>query len=324
MTSVPDRRRATASGATDEPRDTISVVVPSYRRAGDLARCLEAVHGQTAAPTEVVVVLRPDDAEGHSAASASPCHVRVVHVSHPGQVAALNRGCEEAVGSIIAFTDDDAQPDQNWVARIRHHFAADPTVGAVGGRDVVYWRGEIVGGTAAAVGRVRWWGKRLGNHHLESHFQDVDFLKGANMAVRDTARAPFEERLRGEGPQVCNDFEASWSIRKRGWRVVWDPDVRVDHFPAERESDDKREARSLVAECDECHNEMYTLLRHTESWQRPLVIAYQLLFGSRRAPGLLLGLRQARDRESRRRTVALAEARGAALHTIRASRNAVA
>jgi GT2 family glycosyltransferase len=299
---------------------SVSVVVPSYRRAEDLARCLDGLAAQTLPPREVIVVLRPDDADGHAAAAAAPCEVTVVDVERPGQVAALNRGCAAAGGDIIAITDDDARPHADWVERIAERFASDPRIGAVGGRDVVYWLGEVIGGESDVVGRVRWWGRRVGNHHHDSVLQDVDFIKGANMAIRASADAVFDEHLRGRGAQICNDMEVSWAIRRRGWRVVWDPGVKVDHFPAERDDDDKREGRSLAAECNEQHNEVYGLILHAPWWQRPVIFGYLLLVGTRQAPGLLLGLRRLPHARDRRRIAALSRARASALVTLRRAR----
>lgn len=314
---------ADANGRTLDPRTeaaqpvTVSVVVPSYLRPDDLARCLRGLAAQTVEPEEILVVLRPEDSGGRAAAQGAPCDVRVVPVRISGQVAALNQGCDAARGSVIAFTDDDAVPHPGWVESLASRFSTDPRIGAVGGRDVVYWRGEIIGGEAETVGRVRWWGRRIGNHHLESTLQDVDFLKGANMALRASARQPFDARLLGPGAQVCNDMEVSWSIRRRGWRVVWDPGVRIDHFPAEREDDDKRESRSVTSECHACHNEIYGVLRHAAWWQRPIQFGYHMIIGSRQAPGILTGARAAREPAERRRVLVLARARLRALGTLR-------
>jgi len=37
---------------------SIAVIVPTYRRSQDLARCLEALQNQTRSPDEVIVVIR--------------------------------------------------------------------------------------------------------------------------------------------------------------------------------------------------------------------------------------------------------------------------
>jgi cellulose synthase/poly-beta-1,6-N-acetylglucosamine synthase-like glycosyltransferase len=296
----------------------ISVVVPSYRRSVDLAACLEALAGQHLRPFEVLVVLRPEDEAGRACAAAAALEPDIVTVDRSGQVAALNRGCAASRGDIIAITDDDARPRPEWLAAIAARFATDARIGAVGGRDVVQLQDGIVDGQADVVGRVQWWGRRIGNHHYRSVLQDVDFLKGANMALRAVARRPFDERLWGAGSQICNDMEATWSIRRRGWRVVYDPAVVVDHYPAERLDDDKRSGRSHASEQAEQHNEVCALLSHAPAWQKPVLFSYRLLVGSGVSPGLLMAMLPAR-RIGRSRAVGLARARLAALRTLRAA-----
>ena len=41
----------------------LSVLVPTYRRAADLERCLSALAAQTRAPDEIVVVTQPEDTD---------------------------------------------------------------------------------------------------------------------------------------------------------------------------------------------------------------------------------------------------------------------
>jgi GT2 family glycosyltransferase len=303
--------------ATATAHHRISVVVPSYRRPLDLAACLKALAQQSMPPYEVLVVLRPDDVESRACAAEASVDVEVVTVQRPGQVAALNQGCLAARGDIIAITDDDARPRRDWVAAIAARFATDARIGAVGGRDVVQARGRIDGGDTDIVGRVYWWGRRVGNHHRQSVLQDVDFLKGVNMALRASARRPFDERLWGAGSQICNDMEATWSIRRRGWRIVYDPAVVVDHHIAERLDDDKRGAPSIAAEQNEQHNEVCALVSHAPMWQKPVLFAYSLLVGSRQAPGLLLAFLPGCEHTSVSRILGLARARSAALHTLR-------
>jgi cellulose synthase/poly-beta-1,6-N-acetylglucosamine synthase-like glycosyltransferase len=304
--------------AASAPEMKISVVVPSYRRPVELAACLEALAAQCLPPLEVLVVLRSDDAEGRACAATAAVKPEIVTVDRPGQVAALNRGCLASRGEIIAITDDDARPRPEWLAAIADRFATDARIGAVGGRDMVHYTGGIDGGEVDVVGRVQWWGRRIGNHHCRSGLQDVDFVKGVNMALRAVARRPFDERLWGAGSQICNDMEATWSIRRRGWRVVYDPAVVVDHYPAERLDDDKRNERSAVAEQNEQHNEVCALISHAPFWQKPVLFTYSLLVGSRRSPGLLLAILPSGRAPTRSRIVGLARARWSALRTMRA------
>lgn len=107
------------------------------------------------------------------------------------------------------------------------------------------------------------------------------------MAFRADLLTGFDTRLRGAGAQVCNDLQVSLSVWRRGWRVVWDPAVRVNHFPAERLDGDARDRRSRDAIVAHHHNDVYVLLRELPAWRKLTALGYRLLVGTRAAPGLL-------------------------------------
>ena len=258
---------------------------------------------QTLQPTEIIVVLQPSDRESMAVAGRYQPAVRTVRCLSAGAVAAYNAGCHAARSPLIAITDDDAVPRPDWLERIGWRFASSVSIGAVGGRDVVHTDGGVEAGRTAVTGRILWWGRLVGRHHFEAPLQDVHFLKGVNMAFRRTAWLPIDSRLRGAGAQVALDLEATWSVHRRGWRVVYDPDVTVDHFPAERHDDDGRAHRSLQAEANAVHNEMLAVLAHAEAWRCVTFFAYQMLVGTRNLPGLIMALGQP---QSLRRSLTLA------------------
>jgi len=269
----------------------IDVVVPSYQRPGALARCLEALTCQTIAPARLIVVARADDpatqAVAHAAHGAHNAQVTLITVTEPGVIAALSAGVAESTASILAFTDDDAMPRPDWIERLLGGFA-DPAVGAVGGRDVI--PGEE-GPLTEHVGRFARSGKLVGNHHVGSGGpRDVHVLKGVNMAFRAEALAlPVAGVLRGTGAQV--DFEVlvcSWARRWR-WRLVYDPAILVDHYPAGRVGPDHRYRPATAAVFHAAYNSVAapTLVKRRELLrQAPFGIA----IGSRGAPGVLRAL----------------------------------
>ncbi|HEX6704581.1 MAG TPA: glycosyltransferase [Albitalea sp.] len=101
----------------------ISVVIPTFRRPGLLARCLSAVLAQhiDADGYEVIVV---DD--GHDDATravverlqgdGSPALRYLRPAAGRGPAVARNAGWRVARGALVAFTDDDTIPDRRWLA----------------------------------------------------------------------------------------------------------------------------------------------------------------------------------------------------------------
>lgn len=267
---------------------SIAVIIPSYRRPHDLGRCLQALGAQVRVPDQIIVVLRSgDDASLRACGGRAEARLEIVTVERAGQVAALNAGVARARCELVAFTDDDCRPHCDWIARICSDFASDPRVGAVGGRDIIYDRGTPLHLTSRAVGKVTWFGRLVGNHHTLSRGQDVQFLKGANMAYRREILPHFDERLRGDGAQVHNDLKASLDVWSAGWRVIWDPAAVVHHHVAPR-ADESRSDRSLASHRAEHHNEIYSLVSVRPIWRSVSAVIYAFLVGSRTAPGILL------------------------------------
>jgi cellulose synthase/poly-beta-1,6-N-acetylglucosamine synthase-like glycosyltransferase len=268
-----------------------TVVVPTFRRPASLARCLAALGFQTRPPDQVVVVVRDEDDETRTLLSTwrSGLRVDTVRTAAPGVVAALNAALTVVGGEIVAFVDDDTEPRPDWLARVVAHFAGDSTLGGLGGRDRQPGVPELPAGPPPAVGRLQWFGRTIGNHHLMTGpAREADILKGANMTYRGAAirGLRFDERLRGTGAQLHYEMAFCFAVKRRGWKLVCDPHVIVDHYPAERFDEDARSGPSPAAVANAVHNETLVLLEHLGWWQRPVFAAWSVLLGTRAAPGL--------------------------------------
>ena len=109
----------------------MSVVVCTRDRTAQLAHCLEALQALDYAPLEIIVV---DNAPSCSdtAQLVAGMPVRYVREDRPGLDWARNRGLAVASHDLVAFTDDDARPDKQWLRGIAAAFA-DEAVTAVTG-----------------------------------------------------------------------------------------------------------------------------------------------------------------------------------------------
>ena len=269
---------------------TVSVLVPSWRRPDALQRCLHALARQTQAPFEVVVGLRAHDTESTDCLDALtapwPFPIRRAVTAEPGVIAAMNAALSECRGDIIALTDDDTEPHADWIERISNGFN-DARIGGVGGRD---WQAKERT-DRTDVGRVQWFGRVIGNHHLGAGpARAVDVLKGANAAYRaPLLRAVgFDTRLMGTGAQMFWELALCLPLRRAGWTLVFDPKIAVEHHIAPRHGDDQRH-RGLFASApqrDAVHNETLVLLEHQQGFARVAFIAWAWLMGTRTEPGL--------------------------------------
>ena len=110
------------------PRPSVSVVVPTCGRPALLDRCLRALAAQRADPGPrgiasfelIVVDDRPSAATERAVARwarrAHPLAIRYIASTGPhGPAAARNHGWRAARGDVVAFTDDDTEPDPRWL-----------------------------------------------------------------------------------------------------------------------------------------------------------------------------------------------------------------
>jgi cellulose synthase/poly-beta-1,6-N-acetylglucosamine synthase-like glycosyltransferase len=275
----------------------ISALVPTYRRCQDLERCIKALNQQSCLADEILVVVRDTDNETHSflrSLRAESLLLKVIDVFVPGQVAALNAGLAAAQGDIVAITDDDAAPLPSWLEQIKGHFLADANVGGVGGRDWVYLGDQLLDGQQEMVGQLKWFGRVTGNHHIGiGQAREVDILKGANMSYRRAAIAGlrFDDRLKGQGAQVHNDLAFSLAVKRCGWKLIYDPAVAVNHYPAQRFDDDQRDNFNASALINQAHNESLAILDYLPLWHRLIFLIWSNLIGTRTNPGLFQVLR---------------------------------
>lgn len=276
----------------------ISTLVPTYCRTDRLQKCLVALEHQTRIADEVIIVVRDSDSETHrflDGFTSNVLQLKIVTVTIAGQIAALNAGLDAAQGDIIAITDDDAAPHVNWLERIEAYFIADESVGGVGGRDWVYHGDRLEDGKQGSViGQVQWFGRVIGNHHLGCDAPcEVEILKGANMSYRKTAieAIKFDQRLRGTGAQVHNDMAFSLALKRAGWKLIYDPLVAVNHYPAQRFDEDERNQFNRLAFLNQVHNETLALLDYLPPLRRFAFLLWAILVGTSTNLGLAQLLR---------------------------------
>lgn len=276
----------------------VSVIVPTYRRTVDLARCLAALEAQQWHADEIIVVARHDDRATLDwlrtlDATQPDARRKVALVYVSGVVAAYNLGIETATGDIVCFTDDDAAPHADWVGRIVKVFEADPSLGGLGGRDIVHDREGILAGQKEVVGLVRWYGRPIGNHHIGYGApRPVQVLKGVNMAFRRDAIGAlrFDTRLRGSGAQVHCEMAFSLDIKRRGWNLIYDPSLLVEHYPAQRSDEDQRHKFNDAAFYNASFNLRLIMCEYLSPIGRWAFVAYSTLIGNRADPGLVRAL----------------------------------
>jgi len=264
----------------------MSVLIVSYRRPELLANCLRSLQRQTRLPDEILVV----GVEGDNATEAVARSCKEVHwlASPVGDVVRqLNLGLARATGDIVCLIDDDAEAFPDWLEQIAPHYA-DHRVGAVGGPDYLHdEQGHRITGKATRIGHITWFGRLQGNHHLfYPHVVIVDVLKGCNMSFRRALVPAIDERLSLGGRCHHWELDIAMRIHRQGKVLVYDPSVRVNHYPGPRTS---------VLDQDWVYmanfNLTFVFLKYFSPLRRFVFLLYTFLWGDFPEMGLVVFLK---------------------------------
>jgi len=112
----------------------LSIVICSHNGERVLPGALRSVLRQSLSAGRFEVIVVDDGSSDRTAAVARAAGATVVRLSpNRGLAGARNAGVSAARAPIVAFTDDDCDPNSDWLAAIVAAFA-DPNVDVVGGR----------------------------------------------------------------------------------------------------------------------------------------------------------------------------------------------
>jgi len=221
---------SSASGGAIEPR--VAVVIATYNRPQHLSTCLEHLDRQTLSPTKIIVV---DSSPGSDSAEVVRTHSSALYIRNPlgrGHTATSRQMGVALAGDteIVAFLDDDAFADPEWLSELVVPYR-DPSTGGVGGRASNDVPGEEFVGLDD-IGRFRADGTMSGNFAAlpDADVVDVDHMLGANSSFRMSALAEIGG-IEDYYPGTCfrEESEPALRLRLSGYRIVYAPRAHVRH-----------------------------------------------------------------------------------------------
>lgn len=199
----------------DWPR--ISVVVCSYNGSRTIKETLTRLGELDYPDYEVIVV--DDGSTDNTAGIARQFDVRLISVPNGGLSRARNLGMEAAAGEIVAYIDDDAYPDPDWLRFLAHTFLTTDFA-AVGGPNIPPpGDGPIAECVANSPG---------GPIHVLTSDREAEHIPGCNMAYRKSfleAIGGFDPRFRAAG----DDVDLCWRLMGHGGRIGFSPSAVVWH-----------------------------------------------------------------------------------------------
>ena len=195
----------------------VSVVVCTYNGQRFIGETLSALAKSNHPDYEVIVV--DDGSTDATAAIAGEFNVRLIRTENCGLSSARNTGLRAATGEIVAYIDDDAYPDEEWLNRLAMVFLTTDYVG-VGGPNLPPASDPLVAQCVAhAPG---------GPIHVLLSDREAEHIPGCNMAFRREhllSIGGFDPQFRVAG----DDVDVCWKVQERGWKLGFSPTATVFH-----------------------------------------------------------------------------------------------
>lgn len=238
----------------------LSVVICSLNGAAGVDRCLRALAAQTISSQLEIIVT--DDGSTDDTGEVARSHGAIVvrHRASRGVSAARNSGVQLASAPILAFVDDDCEPESQWAERIVANYAED--VVAVGGPLLV--RGDTsfmidyltrhnplkpleleLAKSDKLPYRLYLYLQRQWKPAAPRAAREVFSFASANMSIRRhafLAVGGFDERFRfgSEDEDLCRRLRRQFPAE----RLIFTPEARVRHYFEPRLRDTLRRRRA--------------------------------------------------------------------------------
>lgn len=200
-----------------DPPPRISVLVCSYNGAATIEDCLDGLDRLNYPDYEVIVV--SDGSIDDTPAIARRHDAKVIETPNLGLASARNTGLAAASGEIVAYIDDDASPDPDWLTFVAHAFESGDWA-AVGGPNVPWPEaGDVAQAVSNAPG---------GPTHVLVSDCEAEHIPGCNMTLRRSvleAMGGFDPQFHAAG----DDVDICWRLTDAGYRIGFHAGAAVWH-----------------------------------------------------------------------------------------------
>ncbi|MDB6077429.1 MAG: hypothetical protein JWO82_1176, partial [Akkermansiaceae bacterium] len=210
--------QAFAAGTPHRQTQDFAVIVCTRNGAPRIAACLTAILNQNLPAAEVIVVDDGSTDETSLIVAKYFPTVKLLTLPPGGLSAARNAGAEAATSPILAFTDDDCEPDPDWLLGLSRAF--QDGWDAAGGPNLPPPPHDSAAAVVAAAPGAP--------SHVMLSDAEAEHLPGCNLAVRRTAYfdiGGFDPVFRTAG----DDVDFCWRLKDHGCRLGFAPTAFVWH-----------------------------------------------------------------------------------------------
>ena len=211
----------------------VSIVIPVFNQWHHTRSCLTAIYKNTSGIAYEVIVA--DDASSDETGNIQQYFGNVVvnkNEKNLGFLRNCNLAAQSARGKYITFLNNDTNVQPGWLEYMLKLVEADSKIGLVGPM-LLYPNGKL-----QEAGGIIWqdangWNYGNGDYPERSEYnylKEADYISGACIVVR----RKIWDQLKGFDesfiPAYYEDTDLAFSIRRLGYKVVYQPLSRVVHL----------------------------------------------------------------------------------------------
>lgn len=216
---------------TEEP--IVSIIIPACNHFEYTYNCLRSILTNTdSIPYEVIVA---DDCSSDFTAKLEKI-ISGITVIHNDKNLVFIKNCNHAAksakGKYIVFLNNDTQVQLNWLTSLVRCMELNENAGLAGSK-LLYPDGSL-----QEAGSIVWKNGRAWNYGngknpdapVYSYVREADYISGAAIIIAKSLWeniGGFDERYT---PAYFEDADLAFEVRKRGKRVLYQPDSVVVHF----------------------------------------------------------------------------------------------
>lgn len=218
---------------TRQENPLVSIIIPVHNQWAFTHRCLYSIYKHTANITYEIIVADDSSTDETVFIERYAENVRTVRNNHnQGFLKNCNNAARYAKGKYIQLLNNDTWVQPGWLTSLASVLEHNDDIGIVGSK-LVYPNGSLqeAGGIIWNDGSGWNYGRLDDPNQPEYNYvKEVDYISGASIMIRTSlwrAIGGLDDRY---APAYYEDTDLALEARKRGYKVVYQPQSVVVHF----------------------------------------------------------------------------------------------
>ncbi len=212
---------------------TVSIIIPVYNEFQYTYNCLKSIYKNSGNVAYEIIIANDCSTDITNEIEKIAKNVQLVTTKENVRfLLNCNNAAKYAKGKYILFLNNDTQVQENWLQPLVDLIESNDTIGMVGSK-LVYPDGLLqeAGGIVWKDASAWNYGNRKNPEDPEFNYvKEADYISGASIMIKASLWneiGGFDERF---VPAYYEDTDLAFEVRKRGYKVMYQPLSVVVHF----------------------------------------------------------------------------------------------